>query len=98
MADWKPFSYTFKPGEAGTYRMVIRVADAIDYGYESSLAVDNLVISPSLPGPWCNYKLVGDLNRDCRVNLSDFAMMSENWLADCNVDPDDPACIPLYTQ
>ena len=42
----------------------------------------------------CLYALVGDLNDDCRVDFSDFAMMVTNWLIDCDLYPEDPACIP----
>lgn len=35
----------------------------------------------------CLYQLVGDLNDDCRVDYLDFAMMAENWLIDCNLNP-----------
>jgi hypothetical protein len=42
----------------------------------------------------CQYKLTGDLNDDCRVNLYDFASMAANWLIDCDIDPNNPACIP----
>lgn len=42
----------------------------------------------------CQYTLVGDLNNDCRVGFSDFALMAANWLVDCMVNPDDPACVP----
>ncbi len=28
----------------------------------------------------------GDINRDCKVNFNDFALMAGNWL-DCNLDP-----------
>lgn len=40
----------------------------------------------------CNYLVDGDLNRDCRVNLDDFAMMAANWLVNCNAAPFDPPC------
>ena len=58
----------------------------------------------------CNYSMVGDLNRDCQVNLKDFVIMARNWLLDSNNDvvmivrnwlldckqtPKDPACVPL---
>jgi hypothetical protein len=33
--------------------------------------------------PFCAEKLPGDVNGDCTINLEDFAMMAENWLA-CN--------------
>ncbi|MCD4831005.1 MAG: hypothetical protein K8R02_04245 [Anaerohalosphaeraceae bacterium] len=52
------------------------------------------------PGDWdgltvitditCSEPLVGDLDGDCRVNFTDFAMMAENWL-ECNLVPAD-AC------
>jgi len=42
----------------------------------------------------CLYRLVGDLNGDCRVDLLDFAMMASNWLIDCDLTPEDPACVP----
>lgn len=42
----------------------------------------------------CQFALVGDLNGDCRVGLSDLAMMAANWLVDCGLTPGDPACIP----
>ncbi|MDD5135660.1 MAG: hypothetical protein PHP01_09675 [Phycisphaerae bacterium] len=48
------------------------------------------------PGDWtgltvitnlnCSEPLVGDLDGDCRVNFTDFAIMSENWLK-CNLIP-----------
>ncbi len=42
----------------------------------------------------CTYNIQGDINYDCNVNFLDFAIMSENWLLDCEQTPDDPACIP----
>ncbi|MHC4105054.1 MAG: PEP-CTERM sorting domain-containing protein [Planctomycetota bacterium] len=42
----------------------------------------------------CVYALGGDLNGDCRANFLDFGLLAENWLADCYLNPDDPACIP----
>ena len=42
----------------------------------------------------CPYTLEGDLDYDCNVNLVDFAMMAANWLIDCELTPDNPACIP----
>lgn len=40
----------------------------------------------------CPYFLQGDLNNDCKVNLSDVSIMAANWLIDCNQLPLDPAC------
>jgi hypothetical protein len=42
----------------------------------------------------CSYKIVGDLNDDCVVNIDDIALLLENWLVDCNVVPTDLACVP----
>jgi len=42
----------------------------------------------------CLYQLIGDLNDDCRVDDLDYELMAENWLIDCNLDPENPACIP----
>jgi hypothetical protein len=42
----------------------------------------------------CQYALAGDMNNDCKVDLYDFAIMVANWLIDCNIEPNDPACMP----
>ncbi len=42
---------------------------------------------------FCVFPPVGDNNRDCRVDLRDFALMAGNWLVNCLVDPSDPACL-----
>jgi len=42
----------------------------------------------------CPYELAGDMNCDCRVDFLDFAMIADNWLIDCELTPDEPACIP----
>ena len=41
----------------------------------------------------CSFTLIGDLDGNCRINFRDVALMAGNWLVDCMVDPDDPACI-----
>jgi len=41
----------------------------------------------------CPYALAGDLNADCVVNLADFAVVAENWLLNCYMDPENPACV-----
>jgi hypothetical protein len=38
--------------------------------------------------------LAGDLNDDCGVDFRDFAMMAENWLINCRLTQENPACIP----
>jgi hypothetical protein len=42
----------------------------------------------------CQYTLKGDLNNDCKVDFSDFAIMASRWLIDCDLNPEDPACVP----
>ena len=57
---------------------------AIDAGGYNSLAVKYV----------CGYLLVGDVNDDCRFDVADFAIMVENWLIDCDVEPLNEACEP----
>jgi len=42
----------------------------------------------------CQYVLLGDVNNDCKFDFYDFALMAANWLIDCNIDPNNPACVP----
>jgi hypothetical protein len=44
-------------------------------------------------GPDCLFKVVGDLNDDCKVDAADLALMADNWLVNCLEAPDNPACI-----
>ncbi|HEW78701.1 MAG TPA: hypothetical protein ENH34_01860 [Phycisphaerales bacterium] len=44
----------------------------------------------------CSYKPLGDINNDCRVTLIDFAILAQNWLIDCNLTPENPACLPQW--
>ena len=55
---------------------------------EATLIIEGDVVSV------CNYLLVGDVNDDCRFDMADFAIMAENWLIDCDLEPLNPACIP----
>jgi len=41
---------------------------------------------------FCLFPPVGDINLDCRVDLTDFALMAGNWLVDCLLEPSNPAC------
>jgi len=34
------------------------------------------------------------INDDCEVDFTDFAKMTANWLIDCNIDPNNPVCVP----
>ncbi len=40
----------------------------------------------------CPAALMGDVNKDCVVNLMDFAEMAANWLLDCYQIPNHPSC------
>jgi len=42
----------------------------------------------------CLYILAGDLNRDCKIDLADLAIMASNWMIDCIADPTNSSCIP----
>ena len=46
-------------------------------------------------GETCHYAIAGDLNNDCIVDFFDVAFLAENWLIDCDIDPNNPACIAL---
>ncbi|KKM21947.1 hypothetical protein LCGC14_1630320 [marine sediment metagenome] len=53
------------------------------------------IIIGTPPVPVCHYKLMYDLNNDCRADLADLALLSQVWLIDCSVDPGHAECIPL---
>ena len=36
---------------------------------------------------------IGDVNRDCKVNLEDVRLLAAHWLIDCLNDPLDPGCL-----
>jgi len=57
---------------------------AIAAGYNNSLAIRRN----------CEYKLEGDLNDDCKVDFSDIEILVTDWLIDCNMNPENPACVP----
>jgi len=57
---------------------------AIAAGYNHSLAIRRS----------CEYILAGDLNDDCKVDFSDFEIMAAYWLIDCDLNPENPACVP----
>ncbi len=72
-----------------------QVVDSIELDQKDHIAISagerhSLV----LIGQPCLYVLAGDLNDDCKVDFSDFALLAANWLIDCNIDPNDPACVP----
>ena len=42
----------------------------------------------------CPFRIMGDLDFNCRVDLHDVALMAGNWLIDCQLTPQNPACVP----
>lgn len=46
-------------------------------------------------GADCHFQLAGDANRDCKIDIVDFAIMAQGWLVDCDATPGDPLCVPL---
>ena len=67
----------------------VGVYDVADFLYKSYLAVDNIRICQAMPS-------LGDINRDCKVDLEDFSILAIAWLADCEsvTDPDSPLYDP----
>ena len=59
-------------------------------GLDINADIDNIFVSWR---PGICISLSGDFNNDCKVDLFDLAMMANNWLVDCNLDPDNPACM-----
>ena len=55
--------------------------------------VDNVMIE-LCNGNGCPYKIQGDLNDDCVVNINDIALLLDCWLVNCYVDSSDPCCVP----
>jgi hypothetical protein len=45
---------------------------------------------------YCPYRIAGDTNGDCKVDLTDFAGFADNWLVDCDKDPNDFGCGVLW--
>lgn len=77
--EWQHFEYTFTEVTQGDYFLTCEVIDVRDTKYKSYLAIDNLRVCYGTP-------LYGDINFDCAVDLKDFELFSQVWLADCN-DP-----------
>jgi hypothetical protein len=42
----------------------------------------------------CPFKIVGDLDYNCRIDFYDVALMAGNWLIDCHLNPQHSACVP----
>lgn len=79
MDDWAPIFYAYTGLQASEYDLVCEVHDVRDTIFKSYLVIDNLHICRVAENE-------GDLNRDCEVNIEDFALFSMAWLATCS-DP-----------
>jgi len=74
--DWIKFAYLFDEQTAGEYDLICSVEDVGDTMFESYLAVDGLQVCQDIYAQ-------GDLNQDCTINLLDFSILSNAWLAEC---------------
>jgi hypothetical protein len=43
---------------------------------------------------WLAPEGTADLDGVDGINLADFALLAENWLLDCEAEPQNPACVP----
>jgi hypothetical protein len=50
---------------------------------------DIIIVEP------CHYKLIYDLNNDCKTDLADILLLAQVWLTDCKNNPVLPDCTPL---
>lgn len=73
----------------GTYTLSF-TAQGHTGGYDTLL--DNISLTATENND-CAYNLEGDLNDDCKVNLSDLVVMAKNWLVDCRENPENIACV-----
>lgn len=82
---WETFEHIFSAEEAGVYNISISVENTGDNQLASFFAVDGLEV--------CTIPLYGDVNSDCKVDLVDFDMLSQDWMLfdPCSVShPSDP--------
>jgi hypothetical protein len=42
----------------------------------------------------CQYKLLGDMDGNCKIDFRDFGLMAYSWLMNCHENPSDHRCIP----
>jgi hypothetical protein len=77
--NWVEFEHVVEPNQAGPYVLQCEVVDFDDAILNTYLAVDGLRICRG-------GKPQSDLNDDCNVNLIDYSILSQAWLAFC---PDD---------
>lgn len=89
-AGWTKIVGSAFTAPAGTAQVILAVGME-DAGVGHTVGIDNVALSA--PGA-CHYKLAGDLDDNCKVDLFDIALLVANWLTDCELTPgDDPACV-----
>ncbi|MCK5564358.1 MAG: hypothetical protein KAJ07_03855 [Planctomycetes bacterium] len=89
-AGWERFEHRFTSDEAGLYDLTFFVTDVVDSKVNSYLGVDDLQL--------CAAPAYGDINYDCQANNLDFAVISSNWLIDCEgPDMSDPNYCSTWT-
>jgi PKD repeat protein len=79
-------SYTYSVID--NYIVILTVTD-------NNGASDSSFTAAAIDDEVCRFELAGDIDRNCKVDLVDFALMADSWLINCNNTPDDPLCIPL---
>jgi hypothetical protein len=42
----------------------------------------------------CKYRLLGDMDGNCKIDFRDFGVMASSWLMNCQENPSDHRCIP----
>jgi len=90
MAGWERFEHRFTSDETGQYDLTFFVTDVQDAKVNSYLGVDDLQL--------CAAPAYGDINDDCQTNNLDFAVISSNWLIDCEgPEMSDPNYCPTWT-
>ncbi|MCF7958445.1 MAG: hypothetical protein K9M57_08360, partial [Phycisphaerae bacterium] len=85
--EWTGYDWWFTgPWDPSDPLVEMWPLDAVEVLPSSHIEIDYLIP--------CRYTLPGDVDKDCKVDLVDFALLAASWLADCVINPGDPACIP----
>jgi hypothetical protein len=81
--SWEQISYTVQPGQDGLYAIECHVSDSGDAAYKSYLAVDGIRYCKSS-------RNFGDVDLNCKVDLTDFTLFASAWMTVCHEDPNSP--------
>jgi len=82
VANWNIPIWTQRATLTAVKKISIKVSGVASPGSTDAFFVDNLRIA----GPACTTAIPGDLDNDCQVSFSDFAVMAQNWMQ-CNRMP-----------